>query len=132
MPAEIVIASTRVIATNGLQVEDNKRYQVLDTVEEKRDIAHAHAEKYRARMARAYNQKVKPRRFVVGDLVLSISHHVPRNKSTGKFTPNWEGPFRVTEAVESGYYKIEHTNGTPIKGKFNDKINGKWLKTFYM
>ncbi|KAI3839295.1 hypothetical protein MKX03_016839, partial [Papaver bracteatum] len=107
-------------------------YQVLDTVEEKGYIAHAHAEKYRAQLARAYNQKVKPRRFIVGDLVLDISHHVPRNESAGKFAPNWEGPFRVTEAAESGYYKIEYTDGTPIKGKTNDKINGKWIKTFYI
>ncbi|KAI3951286.1 hypothetical protein MKW92_039790 [Papaver armeniacum] len=83
-------------------------------------------------MARAYNQKFKPRRFVVGDLVLAISHHVPRNESAGKFAPNWEGPFRVIEAAESGYYKIEHADGTPMNGKPNDKINGKWLKTFYM
>ncbi|KAI3883652.1 hypothetical protein MKX03_016334 [Papaver bracteatum] len=99
-------------------------------VDEKRDIAHAHAEKYLARLARAYNQKVKPMSFDVGDLVLVISHHVPRNESAGKFAPNWEGPLRVTEAEESGYYKIEHTDGTPIKGTTNDKINGKWLKTF--
>ncbi|KAI3840000.1 hypothetical protein MKX03_020488, partial [Papaver bracteatum] len=82
---EIVIASARVLAASGLQVEDNKRYQVLDTIEEKRDISHAHAEKYHARLARAYNHKVKPWRFVVGDLVLAISHHVPRNESAGKF-----------------------------------------------
>ncbi|KAI3952310.1 hypothetical protein MKW92_012236, partial [Papaver armeniacum] len=117
---------------SGLRAEDSKRLQVLDTIEEKRDIAHAHAEKYRARMARAYNQKVKPRSFAVGDLVLAISHHVPRNESAGKFAPNWEGPFRVTEAADSDYYKIEHVDGTPKKGKPNDKINGKWLKTFYM
>ncbi|XP_026443580.1 uncharacterized protein K02A2.6-like [Papaver somniferum] len=47
LSAEIVIASTRVIAASGLQVEDSKRFQVLDTLEEKRDIAYAHADKYR-------------------------------------------------------------------------------------
>ncbi|KAI3835485.1 hypothetical protein MKX03_034575, partial [Papaver bracteatum] len=66
------------------------------------------------------------------DLVLAISHHVPQNENAGKFAPNWEEPFRVTEAAERGYYKIEHTNGTPIKGRTNDKINGKCLKTFYI
>ncbi|KAI3894393.1 hypothetical protein MKX03_018158 [Papaver bracteatum] len=104
----------------------------LDCIDERRDKEDAHATAYRDRLARSYNQKVIPRSFEVGDLVLSIAPHVPRNESAGKFAPNWEGPYRIRETAESGYYKLERLDGSKIKGKPNDKVNGMWLKTFYM
>lgn len=88
------------------------------------------AEIYRERLARAYNHKVKPRTFTVKDLVLAISPYLLRNCSSRKFAPDWEGPYRVIQVADSGYYKIEHLDGSPIKRKANDKVNGECIKAF--
>ncbi|RDX66760.1 hypothetical protein CR513_54447, partial [Mucuna pruriens] len=37
-------------------------------------------------------------------------HKVEKNK----LMPNWEGPFRVTESVGRGAYRLEHLDGQPI------------------
>ncbi|XP_070040020.1 uncharacterized protein [Nicotiana tomentosiformis] len=53
------------------------------------------------RMARAYNKKVRPQKFEVGQLVLKrILPHQAEAK--GKFAPNWKGTFIVTMVLPNG------------------------------
>ncbi|KAI3909332.1 hypothetical protein MKW92_050468, partial [Papaver armeniacum] len=77
----VVVASARVLTASGVGIDENRRFMALDCIDERRDKADAHAATYRDRLARSYNQKVIPRSFEVGDLVLSIAPHVPRNES---------------------------------------------------
>ena len=49
-------------------------------------------------MAKAYAQTVHPRAFTKGQLVLRITEHVR------KTLPEWEGPYIIKEAHNSGYY----------------------------
>jgi hypothetical protein len=61
-------------------------------------------------------------------MVLRTVDHVRRGlPSSSKFAPNWEGPYLIREAYDSGYYKPSTTNGTTLV----DPINGKWLKHYY-
>ncbi|GMN59596.1 hypothetical protein TIFTF001_028692 [Ficus carica] len=62
------------------------------------------------------------------DLVLKTVDHVRRQISRpSKFSPNWEGPFVVKEAYDSGYYGLISVLG----GAGIEVINGKWLKRYY-
>ncbi|RDY01230.1 Tf2-9, partial [Mucuna pruriens] len=76
----------------------------LDLVQEAREIAHVKEYAMKTRVARRYNQKVFPRNFKTGDLVLKkITMVVNKNK----LTPCWEGPFRVIDEVGQGAYRLE-------------------------
>ncbi|RDX96069.1 Tf2-9, partial [Mucuna pruriens] len=76
----------------------------LDLIQEAREIAHVKEYAIKARAARKYNQKVIPREFIAGDLVLK---KITMTASRNKLTPSWEGPFRVIDAIGRGAYKLE-------------------------
>uniref|UniRef100_A0A2N9FCN2 Uncharacterized protein n=1 Tax=Fagus sylvatica TaxID=28930 RepID=A0A2N9FCN2_FAGSY len=66
--------------------------------------------------------------FAKGQMVLRTVDHVRRGlPSPSKFAPNWEGPYLIREAYDSGYYKLSTADGTTLV----DPINGKWLKRYY-
>ena len=79
-------------------------------------------------MANAYNNVMKARTFVNGQIVLKAAGYVRRNLSTpSKFAPNWVGPYLVREANESGYYHLATVDGEVLA----EPVNGKWLKLYY-
>ncbi|XP_026400369.1 uncharacterized protein LOC113296272 [Papaver somniferum] len=101
---EIAIPSARVAMASLTTPDDVIRNAHLDALEERRARAERFADKYRHRTTRYYNQRVKERVFSVNDVVMKIAPHVQRNESAGKFAANWQGPYIIGEAAESGYY----------------------------
>ncbi|XP_070025785.1 uncharacterized protein [Nicotiana sylvestris] len=71
IPAGVEISSLRIIVE--AEIEDNEwvktRLEQLTMIDEKRMAAICHRQLYQQRMARAYNKKVRPRNFEVGQLV---------------------------------------------------------------
>ena len=65
MPLEIQIPSLRIAVATKMTEEDNHRLrlQELEALDEKRLQAQQHNEMYQARMAKAFNKKVKERVF---------------------------------------------------------------------
>lgn len=63
-------------------------------------------EKYHQSVARAYNQPVQHKKFNKGDLVWKTVDAIMRGQPIPKFSPRWEGPYKVAEASSSGYYKL--------------------------
>ncbi|KAK4398067.1 hypothetical protein Sango_1282200 [Sesamum angolense] len=72
---------------------------ILSRKSEKRALVRASL--YKSRMAKAYNSKVRPRNFQVGDLVLRKAED---SGPIGKLDLKWEGPYKVTEIVGTGAY----------------------------
>ena len=60
------------IRTQGVENETNDAFLArnLDLLEERRERTAIRLETYQQQLARAYNKKVNPREFQVGDLVL--------------------------------------------------------------
>lgn len=52
---------------------------------------------------------------------------VMRNLETPKFTPRWEGPYKVIKSSNSGYYHLARVND----GYKTGKVNFKFIKKFY-
>ncbi|KAK1668966.1 hypothetical protein QYE76_057125 [Lolium multiflorum] len=81
----------------------------------------------KAKVARAYNKKVKPKEFQVGDLVweavLSLG---TKDKMYGKWSPNWHGPYKVDQVLKGNAYMLEQLDGV----KFPVAVNGQHLKYF--
>ena len=69
------------------------------------------------RAARRYNSKLKLRSFHKGDLVWRMASTA--RKHEGKFSPNWEGPFRVLKEVGNGAYRLEKLSGEPLPNTWN-------------
>jgi hypothetical protein len=79
------------------------------------------------RVAKAYNKKVKSKTFNVGNLVWKVI--LPMDKKDrvlGKWSPHWEGPFKVVQVYSNGAYEIEEL--TPERRTLG--INGKYLKKY--
>ncbi|XP_045809918.1 uncharacterized protein LOC123904281 [Trifolium pratense] len=95
---------------------DEERLRALDTLSRQKE-----------RVAKAYNKKVKSKTFDVGNLVWKVI--LPMDKKDrvlGKWSPNWEGPFKIIQVFSNGAYEIEEL--TSEKRTLN--INGKYLKKY--
>ena len=84
-----------------------------------REAAAIRITSYQRRLANSYNRRVKPRVFRPGDLVLRKLFENTADPTTGKFQPNWEGPYVVTRIGEVGSYAIDKTDGTPVPIMWN-------------
>lgn len=88
----------------------------LDVLDETREVAHVREYGVKRRAAQRYDSKVIPREMKEGDLVL---RKITRPNGTGKFSPNWEGPYRVKENLPTGAYKLEELQGNPAPRTWN-------------
>ncbi|CAA7034283.1 unnamed protein product [Microthlaspi erraticum] len=91
----------------------------LDLVNERRDRALIRIQNYQQATARYYNTNVRSRRFGVGDLVLRKVFQNTAELNAGKLGANWEGPYRITNIVRPGAYKIETLDGKTIQKPWN-------------
>lgn len=115
LPVEIGMESARIAAYSPT---DNMvmRHMELDLIEEKRMQVTYQAERYRSQVARAYNKRVVPNSFQVGDLVL---RKVLPNDSRGKLGPKWEGPFHLESLTGIGMYYLRVIRGKVLARSWN-------------
>jgi hypothetical protein len=68
----------------------------LDEVSDERVKALGEIERDKLRVAKSYNKRVKEKSFQVGDLVWKMILPIgSRSNKFGKWSPNWEGPYRI-------------------------------------
>ncbi|XP_070038603.1 uncharacterized protein [Nicotiana tomentosiformis] len=129
IPAEIEIPSLRIIVEAGIEDTEwvKSRLEQLNLIDEKRLAAVCFGQLYQQRMARAYNKKVRPRKFEVGQLVLKrIFPH--QEEAKGKFAPNWQGPYLVKKVLSKGALHL-----VDIEGKVTDiSVNADAVKRYYV
>ncbi|KAL0288882.1 UNVERIFIED_CONTAM: hypothetical protein Scaly_2717600 [Sesamum calycinum] len=114
-PAEVGEPNWRV-KHYDLEANEQGLRMNLDFVEEVRERASVPAAMYKARIAKAYNSKVRPRNFQVGDLVMRKAE---ASGPIGKLDSKWEGPYKVTEIVGTGAYKLQQIDGRNIPRTWN-------------
>ena len=86
-PVEIELKSPRIELESMEHNEEALRLN-LDLLDEKRDQVLKRTEDYQRKMTRYYNQKVKPRGYKPGDLVLKKLLPARKNPTHGKLGPN--------------------------------------------
>ena len=91
----------------------------LDMADKLREAATVRIESHHSRLANLYNRRVNPRMFQPGDLVIRKVFENTTDPSARKFQPNWEGPYIVTRAGESGSYALDKLDGTPVPRMWN-------------
>ena len=81
------------------------------------------------RVVRYYNKKVKIKQLSEGDLVWKVKLPIgSKDSKFGKWSPNWEGPYRIKCCAPSNAYILETLRG---EEEFGRAINGKYLKKYY-
>ena len=100
----------------NLELLDEKREQILRRIED-----------YQRKTARYYNQKVKPRSYMPGDLVLKKLLPARKNPMHGNLDPNWEGPYIISRVVRPGNYELQTEEGKVLQHTWN----AEHLKRFY-
>jgi hypothetical protein len=129
LPLEQQIPSLRIAIQEGLTDEENAKLRLaeLEVLDESRLEAQQRLECYQARLFKAFNKKVRPRSFKIGELVLAVRRPIITTHRTGnKFLSKWDGPYVVSEVYTNGAYKIVDEEGLRI-----GPINGKFLKRYY-
>ena len=104
-PVEIRLKSPR---TELASVEHNEEALCLnlDFLDEKSEQVLKHTKDYQRKTTRYYDQKVKPRSYKPGGLVLKKLLPTRTNPAHGKLGPNWEGPYIVSRVVKPGNYEL--------------------------
>jgi hypothetical protein len=109
LPWEITAGSRRIEFQNDLTAEE---YATLmnDNAEDLTELRLWSLEKIKenkAKVARAYNKKVKPKEFQVEDLVWEAVLPLGiKDAAYGKWSPNWHGPYRVDQVLSGNAYML--------------------------
>ena len=130
LPVEVNLSALRIAKQNELSAVDfyNLMMDNLDEVADKRLVALRAIEKDKLRVARAYNRRVKPKNFQVGELVWKVILPIgSKDRRFGKWSPSWEGPFRIVRIVPGNSYLVESVQGMPLPRA----LNGKYLKKYH-
>ncbi|KAK3034315.1 hypothetical protein RJ639_032655 [Escallonia herrerae] len=118
IPVEIGLPSLR-LCTYDPDKNDEALRCNLDRLDKQRDRAQIRLAAYQQRVSRYHNRRIRPRAFRIGDLILHrVEASTPRD-ATGKFSPNWEGPYRVTKYGGLGSYHLENLGGKGIPRTWN-------------
>jgi hypothetical protein len=99
LPVEISLNVVRFAKQNDLTVGDyyNSMMDNIDEVTDKRVTVLREIEKDKIMVAKAYDKKVKAKSFQVGDLLWKIVLPLrSKDRKFEKWSPSWEGPYRVT------------------------------------
>nr|CAN67118.1 hypothetical protein VITISV_035158 [Vitis vinifera] len=113
IPTEIGLPTIRTDAAK--QNDANTELgRTLDWADEVRESAAIRMADYQQRASAHYNRKVKPRSFKNGTLVLRKVFENTAEVGAGKFQANWERPYIVSKASESGAYHLQKLDGTPL------------------
>ena len=125
-PVEVGLKSPRIeLAT--VEHNDEALRLNLDLLYEKREQVLRRTKDYQRKTARYYNQKVKPKSYMLGDLVLKKLLPARKNPAHGKLGPNWEGPYIISRVVRPSNYELQTEEGR----FFHHTWNAEHLKHFY-
>ncbi|GKU89538.1 hypothetical protein SLEP1_g3664 [Rubroshorea leprosula] len=127
---ELTARSLRVMIQHNLQSGEYDEAMMLE-LEDLEDSCLTALDRLQAqklKVAKSYNKRVKGKNLVVGDLVWkAILPLGKKDHRFGKWSPNWEGPFRIHEVLRGGAYWLESLDGE----LHPRKINGIYLKPYY-
>jgi hypothetical protein len=117
LPIEVNLNDLQIARQNELSVIDyhNLMLDRLDEVSDERIKALGEIERDKLRVARAYNERVNEKLFQVGDLVWNTILLIgSKSNKFGKWSPNWEGPYRIEEVIPGNSYIVQSVQGTSL------------------
>nr|GEV11490.1 reverse transcriptase domain-containing protein [Tanacetum cinerariifolium] len=117
IPAKIDMPTLRTTEIGMLQ-NDEALEMNLYLLEERREQATIREARSKEKMEKYYNSKVRNTSFKPRDLVYQ-NNDASHAKNSGKLSPKWEGPYKVTKALGKGAYKLRDRNGKLLPQTWN-------------
>jgi hypothetical protein len=122
LPIEITHKDPRIAAydesTSNEALQDD-----VDALDEARDVALAKATQYQQNLRNYHRTRVRLPSFKVGDLVLRL-----KQDGHGKLESPWLGPYKVTEVIPGGAYRLQDKKTCKDEG---NPWNAEQLRCFY-
>ncbi|KAI3688002.1 hypothetical protein L1987_81708 [Smallanthus sonchifolius] len=115
--AEIGVPSARVLIASKNDNSQEIRIN-LDLLDERRKEAALQEARYKKKLEKYYNARVKICKFNIDDYVLR-DNEASRAEHPGKLSPNWEGPYQIATVLGKGEYELKKLDGTPIPTSWN-------------
>lgn len=82
---------------------------------------------YQQKTTRHYNQKIKQKRFTIGDLGLrEVEPSTPQN--VRKLMPNWEGLYEVIEVPKPRTYRLQTIERVELKNTWHEGCLWKYYQ----
>jgi hypothetical protein len=101
LPVEVTHEAPRIAAydetTSTEALQDD-----VNALDEARDVALSRATQYQQSLRNYHSSQVRPRSFMVGDLVLRL-----KQDGHGKLESPWVGPYIMTEVIPGGAYRLQ-------------------------
>lgn len=91
----------------------------LDSIEERRDQALLCIQNYQHQIENYYNKKVRFRPLELGDIVLRKVLENTKDLNAVKLGTTWEGPYKITQVVKRGVYRLETSTSEPVPRAWN-------------
>ena len=129
LPWELKLDSRRVMFQNQLTADEYSTLMKdeLENLAGHRLKALINVEANKVRISRWYDKKVKKKTFEQEELVWKLILLIGTESSEfGKWSPTWEGPFRINRYVPSNAYILETLEGE----EYSRALNGKYLKYY--
>jgi len=130
LPWEIKTGSRRLSFQDQLTADDYATLMKdeMDDLAGHRLKALMSIEENKKRVSRWFGKKVRTMEFVDGDLVWKLILPIGTKSSKfEKWSPNWEGPYRINRSAPGNAYILETLEGV----EFPRALNGKYLKKYY-
>nr|GEY26504.1 reverse transcriptase domain-containing protein [Tanacetum cinerariifolium] len=99
IPAEIGMPTYRTTAVDVVNNDEELRLN-LDLLEERRELAAMNEARFKSKMMKYYNSRVRGVAFQPGDFVYR-SNDASHAVAGGKLGTKWEGAYKVTDALDS-------------------------------
>jgi hypothetical protein len=110
-PVEVSLNAIRFARQNDLIVGDyyDSMMDNIDEVTDERVIALGEIEKDKIMVTKAYNKKVKVKLFQIEDMIWkTILPLRSRDRKFGKWSPSWEGPYKIAQLLQKAGASVEH------------------------
>jgi hypothetical protein len=126
-----VMASSRCVEFQNDLIAKEYAASMNDNVEDLMELRLWSLEEIKenkAKVACAYNKKVKLKLFHVRDLVWEAMLPLgTKDAAYGKWSPNWHGPYRIDQVLPGNASMLEKLDGV----KFPIAVNGQHLKKYF-
>ncbi|XP_058767814.1 uncharacterized protein LOC131641523 [Vicia villosa] len=127
LPVKVYVQSVRIQKQHEIPSEDYWSMMIDELVglDEERMLDLDSFRRRKEKVARAYNKKVRNKVFAINYLVWKVILPMDRNdRFQGKWSPNWEGPFKVIQVFTNNAYELEEL----APNRRIIRVNGKYLK----